>query len=108
MKKSFVILIGIHLIINSYAQQFNFKNFNLAEGLPQSSVYDIFQDSKGFIWLGTQGGISRFNGIDFNTFSQKNNLADNHVKAICEDKYSNIWTGHRYEGFSCISKKKHI
>ena len=105
MKKSFVILIGIHLIINSYAQQFNFKNFNLAEGLPQSSVYDIFQDSKGFIWLGTQGGISRFNGIDFNTFSQKNNLADNHVKAICEDKYSNIWTGHRYEGFSCISKK---
>jgi ligand-binding sensor domain-containing protein/serine phosphatase RsbU (regulator of sigma subunit) len=106
MKKSFVILICIHLILNSYAQQFNFKNFNLAEGLPQSSVYDIFQDSKGFIWLGTQGGVSRFNGIDFNTFSQKNNLADNHVKAICEDNYSNIWTGHRYDGFSCISKNK--
>jgi ligand-binding sensor domain-containing protein len=104
MKKFFVILLGVHLIINSFAQQFNFKNFTLAEGLPQSTVYDVFQDSKGFIWFGTQGGISKFNGIEFKTFSQKNNLADNHVKEICEDSDGNIWTGHRFDGFSCLNE----
>ena len=104
MKKSFVILLSIHLIFNSFAQQFNFKNYSLAEGLPQSSVYDIFQDKKGFIWFGSQGGISKFNGKEFKTFSQKNNLADNHVQAICEDSHGNIWTGHRFDGFSCISE----
>ena len=104
MKKSFAILIALHFIINSFAQQFDFKNFSLAEGLPQSSVYDIYQDKKGFIWFGTQGGISKFNGIEFNTFSQKNNLADNHVTVICEDSHGNIWTGHRFDGFSCINE----
>ncbi len=108
MKKSIAIVYFLLIISTFFAQQFNFKNYTISQGLPQSSVYDIFQDSKGFIWFGTQGGIAKFNGVDFKTYSQKNKLAGNHVKVICEDNQTNIWTGHRFNGISCITSNNQI
>ena len=47
MKKSIAIVYFLLIISTFFTQQFNFKNYTISEGLPQSSVYDIFQDSKG-------------------------------------------------------------
>ncbi|MBG16176.1 MAG: hypothetical protein CL853_07470 [Crocinitomicaceae bacterium] len=104
MRKYLVIAFGFIVLNSSLAQHFDFKNYTIADGLPQSTVYTIFQDTKGYIWLGTQGGTSKFNGIEFKNYSQKNKLADNHVLSICEDVQKQIWTGHKYDGISCINE----
>ncbi|MBC7774989.1 MAG: hypothetical protein H7246_06070, partial [Phycisphaerae bacterium] len=51
------------------AQPYNFLPYSVAEGLAQTQVYALYQDSRGYLWCGTQGGgLSRFDGHDFQTF----------------------------------------
>jgi ligand-binding sensor domain-containing protein/serine phosphatase RsbU (regulator of sigma subunit) len=74
------------------AQQYNFKNYTPKNGLASSIVNNIFQDSKGYVWFGTQGGgVSRFNGKIFKNFNKEAGLIDNDVTYITEDKKGNIW-----------------
>src|SRR5690606_288325 len=77
--------------------------YSVKEGLAQSSVYAIQQDSKGFVWLGTASGLSKFNGKDFINYTTENGLADGAVKSIYIDKKEAIWTGHTDGGVSRIS-----
>jgi ligand-binding sensor domain-containing protein len=44
--------------------------YGVPEGLVQSQVLCIFQDGKGFLWIGTNGGVSRFDGMDFRNFTE--------------------------------------
>jgi ligand-binding sensor domain-containing protein/signal transduction histidine kinase len=86
------------------AQEYNFRNLSVADGLAQSQVYAICQDTRGEIWFGTRGGgISRFDGMTFTTISEENGLANNYVRAILEDRAGTIWIGTdrgavRYDG----------
>ncbi len=83
------------------AQQYNFKNYTPQNGLASSSVNNIFQDSKGYLWFATQeGGISRFNGKDFKNFTKKEGLVGNDITCINEDKTGNIWIGTTADGIS--------
>ncbi|MCK4749784.1 MAG: hypothetical protein KAT15_22165, partial [Bacteroidales bacterium] len=75
-------------------QQYGFRNFSLEDGLPQTEVQALLQDSKGFLWAGTNGGgLVRFNGKSFRVFSNRDGLPDNIVYSLCEDREGNIWTG---------------
>jgi len=77
-----------------HAQQYNFIKYSIQEGLPQSQVYAGFQDSRGYIWFGTQGGgVSRFDGETFDNFTTKNGLPSNYVNTIVEDSHGRIWVG---------------
>lgn len=89
-----------------YCQNYNVRNYSLEDGLPQTHVYEIAQDKNGFLWFGTQGGVAKFNGIEFITYSQKDGLADNHVTSIYQDDYENMWFGHRFDGVSCLTNGK--
>jgi len=71
----------------------NFKTYSIEEGLPHSNVYCIFQDARGYLWLGTGGGLSRFDGKNFKTFNKKSGLAGNMVRAIMEDSQDRLWIG---------------
>lgn len=83
------------------AQQYNFKNFGPKNGLGGSIVNAIFQDSKGFMWFGTQGaGVSRFDGKVFKNFTKKDGLIDNDITCINEDLSGNIWVGTTASGVS--------
>ncbi|MCW3105465.1 MAG: rsbU 7 [Bacteroidetes bacterium] len=74
------------------AQQYNFKSYSTKNGLANSTVNNIFQDSKGFIWFATQGGgISRFNGKTFKNFNKSDGLPSNEITCITEDHSGNIW-----------------
>ncbi|MBN1183677.1 MAG: SpoIIE family protein phosphatase [Bacteroidales bacterium] len=76
------------------AQQYSFTKYSLAEGLSQSTAYCLLQDSRGYLWIGTNGnGINRFDGKNFIEISKKNGLAGNIVRTIFEDKKGNIWVG---------------
>ena len=115
MKKFIFILIfiGINLILiicnyDIYAQQNNFKTYSIEDGLPQSTVYAIYNDTRGYLWLGTDGGgISRFDGINFTNYGKKNGLAGNTIRSIIEDKKGNLWFG-TDEGISVYDGYKFI
>lgn len=81
----------------SWAQDFDFTNYSINDGLSQSVVNCIFRDSKGYIWMGTQNGLNRFNGEIFDVFSydpfDTTSISNNWIYAITEDRNGNIWVG---------------
>jgi len=75
-------------------QQYGFRNFSLEEGLPQSEILSLIQDSRGVLWAGTNGGgLVRFNGNTFNVITTKEGLPDNIVYSLREDREENLWIG---------------
>ncbi len=65
-----------------------------ADGLPQSRIRAIVQTRDGYIWLGTDGGLMRFNGERFTGFTvQSGDLKDNEVWALQEDNEGSLWIG---------------
>jgi len=72
-------------------------NYSKAEGLSQVTVLAMAQDQLGFIWVGTQGGLNRFDGYEFKHFkatpSRKDQLAGNFVTSLCDDGDQNLWIG---------------
>ena len=79
------------LLIN--AQSLSFKYYSSDDGLAQNSVYAMLQDSKGYIWIGTEGGLSKFDGVKFVNYTKVNGLPDNHIRVVFEDDQNNIWIG---------------
>ena len=78
-------LVLYFLLLSSftYSQNSQLQNFNTKEGLPQSQVYDIVQDSIGYLWLATQGGgLARFDGDEFTVFNEKSGLQSNFVNSL--------------------------
>ncbi|WP_439696961.1 two-component regulator propeller domain-containing protein [Mucilaginibacter sp. AW1-7] len=67
------------------------KNYNAADGLPGSQVNYLMQDSKGFIWIATDKGVSRFDGQHFKNFTSADGLESNEVFRIAEDNYHRIF-----------------
>ncbi|MFN3403108.1 MAG: two-component regulator propeller domain-containing protein [Cytophagaceae bacterium] len=87
----FLVLTGIRFVI---AQQYNFKNYSVGEGLPQSQVYGLAEDKMGNIWIGTRGGgVSRFDGLQFTNYNSSLGLIDNFVRCIVADSLKNLWIG---------------
>ena len=89
-----VLLIVLLTATSGMAQHYNFKQYSVEEGLPRSGVYCLLQDSRGFLWTGTEGGgLSRFDGKEFVTFTIGNGLPDNTIRSLFEDKAGNLWIG---------------
>lgn len=74
-----------------------FEHLGLNEGLPTSYIVCILQDKKGFIWLGTQDGLTRYDGYKFVTYkndpANPRTLSNNFVTDITEDKQGRFWIG---------------
>ncbi len=75
------------------AQHFNFKNFTTKNGLANSIVLKITQDNEGYIWLATQGGLSRFDGKNFKNYNSVNGLPSSDISCILQDSKGIIWIG---------------
>lgn len=94
-----VILIFIHInIYVSYSiDNINFKTISIEDGLSQSTVETMLQDSKGYLWFGTNDGLNRYNGYEFKVYknnkNSQNSLVSNYIIDIKEDKQGNIWVG---------------
>jgi ligand-binding sensor domain-containing protein/serine phosphatase RsbU (regulator of sigma subunit) len=94
VKKLFLQSILFLLPALFYAQTYPFANYGVKDGLSQSNVSGIIQDSSGFFWLATESGISRFDGKNFVNYTTEDGLADNNVSAIFLDRSNRIWLGH--------------
>ncbi len=77
--------------------QNSFSQFTLQEGLSSNSVWCFQQDNDGFVWIGTQNGLNRFDGQNFNTYynesNNKNSLSSNWVRKMVQDENGNLWLG---------------
>ncbi len=84
---SLCFLVGVDLS----AQQYSFINYSIENGLAQSQVQTIFQDDKGYLWLGTYGGLSRYDGKSFVNYSKEDGLLDNRINSIVESPAKEIY-----------------
>ncbi len=74
-------------------------------GLPQNSVLAIAQTPDGYLWLGTEEGLSRFDGIRFVTFNKRNTpgFQSNEVDALLVDRRGDLWIGSHGGGLTLLS-----
>ncbi len=75
----------------SRAQFHQFRNYNVADGLPSSEVYAMMQDASGYIWFTTDMGVSRFDGYTFRNFSTENGMPDNTIFGVQQDRKGRVW-----------------
>jgi signal transduction histidine kinase/ligand-binding sensor domain-containing protein/DNA-binding response OmpR family regulator len=80
-----------------YSQSITFNHLTVEDGLSNNEVTSIIQDKVGFIWIGTNDGLNRFDGYSFKTYrhiiKDSSSLSDNSVWCLLEDRYGFIWIG---------------
>jgi len=101
----FLFLFLFLLFFSSYditAQEYNikFKKISIEHGLSQSTVFCILQDHKGFLWIGTEAGLNKYDGYKFTIYKpdQKDlnnvaNLSNNYIYTLHEDHQGVLWIG---------------
>lgn len=94
MKNFVCILFFIFSLYSLLAQTPHSLRLNQTNGLPSNAVYDILQDSKGFIWFATDAGLIRYDGDEYKPFYSKKQTSLG-GSSIREDKMGRIW----YENF---------
>ena len=100
MKAFYCLIIYLSIHLCGYAilpTQFHFRHYNIENGISANNISALLQDQKGFIWIGTDNGLSRFDGNQF-TFYQKSNplysgLHANSINTICETNSNELWLG---------------
>lgn len=88
---TFLFALSIILSPNAFSQYFQSTNFREGSGLPSSESYMVYQDSKGFIWIGTDNGVVKYDGHEFVTYNISRGLTDNTVFGFIEDHLGRIW-----------------
>jgi ligand-binding sensor domain-containing protein len=105
-KKTYLFLFFIlSFYKQTYAQSFNFKNYTVEDGLPYVQINDIFQDDKGYLWTGSYGGLSSFDGIKFSNYSPHKGLVHYWVTCISQDSSKDLIIG-TLGGLSVFNGKK--
>lgn len=95
------------LTIAGYAQQYNFTRYSIEEGLPRASVYSVYEDTEGFIWVGVDGGgVCVFDGHEFITYDTEDGLASNTIRTVFQDHGGNMWFGTQDRGASRFDGKE--
>jgi ligand-binding sensor domain-containing protein/serine phosphatase RsbU (regulator of sigma subunit) len=103
---SLVILFSVLLIPQGRAQAYFFEKYGVEQGLASSRVYAILQDRNEWIWLGTESGLSRFDGSRFENFTAADGIAGGTVVSLEEDSIGRLWIGHYNGGFSMYDGEK--
>jgi len=85
-----IILVAVFVPVNLQAQSIYFNHLTTDDGLSNNNVFNIIQDSFGFLWFATDDGLNRYDGYDFKIFrndpENQNSISDNSVWALKEDK----------------------
>jgi ligand-binding sensor domain-containing protein/two-component sensor histidine kinase len=89
--KRFLLLLCFFLFSNLDAQELFFSRSIAFQNLPSVETYHVMQDSKGFIWITTDGGLCRYDGNTLTTFTVKDGISENVVLKGYEDKKGRLW-----------------
>src|SRR5690554_2840679 len=95
--KFFMTLFMVLFCLNTFPVELNFKYYKAEDGLSSNTVYAALQDSKGFMWFGTENGLNRFDGYTFTVYHNvprtAHSLINNYVYALVEDEAEHLWVG---------------
>jgi two-component system, sensor histidine kinase ChiS len=97
--KIIILLLSVTLSLPLWSQtpEIKFEALSLKEGLSQSTVYAIVQDSFGFMWFGTQDGLNQYDGYQFTVYrhdpQDEYSLSHNKIYTLFEDKRGVLWIG---------------
>jgi streptogramin lyase len=110
MKKGFPCCVFFYFLIfylcfaSGLNAKIHFEKISLAQGLSQSIVETIIQDKNGFIWIGTEDGLNRFDGYKFDVFKENQykpgSLTHDNILALLEGRNGMIWVGTFYGGLN--------
>ncbi|TKB11832.1 two-component regulator propeller domain-containing protein [Desulforhopalus sp. IMCC35007] len=115
MKTRLIVLLvmGLHSIVCASLPPVAFNTISSVDGLPQNTGRVIMQDRDGFVWIGTEDGLVRFDGYSMLAFRRRHNdptsLSDNYVSALAQDPAGNIWVGTMGGGLNIIDPRhRHV
>src|SRR6185295_18979032 len=102
---SFLILVCLLLLVGSRSvlaldskrelSQFSHEVWLTENGLPQNTVHAIAQTRDGYVWIGTEEGLARFDGVKFTDFDKQNTpqLKSNYIRTLLADRQGALWIG---------------
>lgn len=109
--KKYLLLATILILNTSYllgqdhvrSNQTRFEVLSMKDGLPANSANAFVQDKEGYLWIGSFGGLSRYDGHEFKTYREdksqlENSLVDNYVMSLSMDKAGYLWLGTMRKG----------
>lgn len=96
----------LFLSTNLTAQNIFFKHYTTDDGLPHNIIYTIKQDTQGFLWVGTEDGLARFDGFRFYKYTVQADDLNSKVVEIQEDENGIIWAKYENEQFKSFKNGK--
>ncbi len=108
-----VCLIGVSVFASGLNEkQYSFDHISFNEGLSQVTVTSIYQDKKGFIWIGTFDGLNRYDGKDFIVYRHDSDIpgsiSNSFIQEILEDKEGDLWVGTSEGGLNRFDRKNNV
>lgn len=89
---------------NAQEMSIRFEQITTQDGLSQSTINDILQDSRGFLWFATEDGLNRYDGYEFKVYRNDPydpfSISSNQISSILEDKDGAIWVGTKGGGLN--------
>jgi signal transduction histidine kinase/ligand-binding sensor domain-containing protein len=89
-------------VIPSFAQQLSIRRYDTSDGLAHGVVTSIYQDAKGYLWLSTFEGLSRFDGYRFTNYDTRDGLGDPIINHVTEDRQRRLWVATNGGGIACL------
>jgi ligand-binding sensor domain-containing protein len=107
----FGILLFLFIITKSNAQEKGWQELTISDGLSQGMCHDITQDKRGFVWIGTNDGLNRYDGHNFKVFTHdpydEYSISGNACTALFIDSQKRLWVGTQAEGLNLYNEFTH-
>ncbi len=102
-------LFGMPLLLHTQNSDLVFDHIGVDDGLSQNSVRCLMQDHKGFMWFGTEEGLNRYDGYEFEVYQNQaldpSSISANDIRSILEDQDGDIWVG-TTQGLNMFSREE--
>jgi ligand-binding sensor domain-containing protein len=105
-KGSIAVMLFLFFLCSGSAQNVNIRRFNMADGLAHDICYQVTQSSDGFLWIGTDAGLSRFDGKYFKNYTIQDGLSSPYVIYPTEGLGGAMWLGTHKKGINYLRDGK--
>ena len=112
-------ILSVFLLVGMFSttlgQQFGLphvKRYTISEGLTNNSVFSLVQDQRGFLWIATGDGLSRYDGYSFTRFRHQSHdptsLTENHISSLVMGREGTLWIGTQVKGLNQYEYQRNL